>query len=105
MRGSISQEAFVDKLRIVMGILRQNLGHCLAGIVKKCVFLHTFMRTAADVGFYTERISEVLNVYLKEILEQDIPTINMTKKNMEVKKQKKEGSLTKLYNRVVRSFS
>ena len=81
MRGSLNQEAFVDKLKIVMGILKQKLGYCLAGVVKKCVFLHTFMRTAADVGFYSGRMAEILNVYLKEMLDQDIPAINATNKN------------------------
>ena len=53
-----------------MKIFEQDLGRCLAGVVKKAVFLHTFMRVASEVGFYSDQFAEHIETFLKEILQK-----------------------------------
>lgn len=55
--------------------LKQELGHNFIYLVKKCVFLHIFLHQTAIQKKLGSKISEIIEKYLREVVDKDISTV------------------------------
>lgn len=100
-----SQNVIINKLKIVMLILEDQLTPSFVYVVKKSLILHLFIHLAGARGFLNEAVSEEISHFLREVLDRDMPVLTRPSclPTQETGK-KKENSLSKLYN-AIRSLS